>query len=433
MADGDRISELPLALASTGVDEFLEIIQRNTETGQYENRRIAPSTLWSGGSGGNGLSAYQVAVQQGFTGTEQQWLASLQGQPGTPGVDGVDGAPGADGQDGKSAYQLAVEAGFVGDQAQWLNSLKSGKPEFQTTATHLQWRMEGDTQWVDLLELSVLAGGPVEGLLEITAAALTLDETHTNQYLVLNSGTPVTVTLPAQSSVGWTEAAMIRLEQGGMGKVSITAAPGVTLRRRAGFRAALVDQYAVVTLKRVAVDTWTLYGELEAGIDPDEPTAPQVLYGPVMYDNSFTSDTSGFTGDWALTEAWANTGVNSLGSSNAGAGSGVSTTTFTATLGEPAIISFAYRVDSAPDDRLTITLNGTQVVDAAGQEGAQTYIGTLPAGAVELVLSYTKTGGDPVGLDQAFIDDLSLEAIPETAVFSGDALVLHNGSYVVVG
>jgi hypothetical protein len=32
-----------------------------------------------------GLSAYQVAVRNGFVGTEQQWLASLQGQPGPPG------------------------------------------------------------------------------------------------------------------------------------------------------------------------------------------------------------------------------------------------------------------------------------------------------------------------------------------------------------
>jgi len=37
-----------------------------------------------GGSGGdNGLSAYEIAVANGFVGTEAQWLASLQGTPGT--------------------------------------------------------------------------------------------------------------------------------------------------------------------------------------------------------------------------------------------------------------------------------------------------------------------------------------------------------------
>ena len=41
-----------------------------------------------------------------------------------PGPDGNDGADGADGADGKSAYELAVENGFVGTEAEWLDSLK---------------------------------------------------------------------------------------------------------------------------------------------------------------------------------------------------------------------------------------------------------------------------------------------------------------------
>ena len=38
-----------------------------------------------------GKSAYQIAVDNGFVGTEKQWLASLKGEPGTDGTDGVDG------------------------------------------------------------------------------------------------------------------------------------------------------------------------------------------------------------------------------------------------------------------------------------------------------------------------------------------------------
>lgn len=48
-------------------------------------------------AGKDGKSAYDVAVENGFTGTVQEWLASLQGAPGQ---DGADGAPGRDGQDG---------------------------------------------------------------------------------------------------------------------------------------------------------------------------------------------------------------------------------------------------------------------------------------------------------------------------------------------
>ena len=42
-----------------------------------------------GGSGGSGASAYEIAVANGFVGTESEWLASLVG-PGVP----IGGLPG---------------------------------------------------------------------------------------------------------------------------------------------------------------------------------------------------------------------------------------------------------------------------------------------------------------------------------------------------
>jgi hypothetical protein len=48
------------------------------------------------------------------------------GAPGTPGRDGTDGktgTPGANGADGKSAYQIARDNGYGGTQTQWLASL----------------------------------------------------------------------------------------------------------------------------------------------------------------------------------------------------------------------------------------------------------------------------------------------------------------------
>lgn len=58
--------------------------------------------------GSQGLSAYAVAVEAGFVGDEEAWLASLEGE---------------DGDDGLSAYELAVADGFVGTEADWLESL----------------------------------------------------------------------------------------------------------------------------------------------------------------------------------------------------------------------------------------------------------------------------------------------------------------------
>lgn len=93
----------------------------------------------AGLQGDPGESAYQTAVDNGFVGTEVEWLASLRGPKGDPGDQGPagsvgpagatgpagdPGAPGADGADGKSAFQTAVENGFIGTEAQWLASLK---------------------------------------------------------------------------------------------------------------------------------------------------------------------------------------------------------------------------------------------------------------------------------------------------------------------
>ncbi len=55
----------------------------------------------------DGYSAYKVAVEQGFEGSEQTWLDSLSVV-------------------GDSAYQVALKNGFVGTEQAWLDSLQQG-------------------------------------------------------------------------------------------------------------------------------------------------------------------------------------------------------------------------------------------------------------------------------------------------------------------
>ena len=77
-----------------------------------------------GQPGKPGKSAYELAVDQGFSGTESQWLESLKKGPAGPqGQPGKDGKNGIDGKDGKSAYELAKEQGFAGTESEWLKSL----------------------------------------------------------------------------------------------------------------------------------------------------------------------------------------------------------------------------------------------------------------------------------------------------------------------
>ena len=62
-----------------------------------------------------GKSAYEVAVENGFSGTETEWLASLKGATGAPGANGKDGT------DGKTPY--------VGDNGNWfVGRDDTGKP-----------------------------------------------------------------------------------------------------------------------------------------------------------------------------------------------------------------------------------------------------------------------------------------------------------------
>lgn len=62
-----------------------------------------------------GTSAYDIAVKNGFTGTEAEWLESLKG---------ADGADGQYSGRGASAYEIAVKNGFEGSETEWLASLE---------------------------------------------------------------------------------------------------------------------------------------------------------------------------------------------------------------------------------------------------------------------------------------------------------------------
>ena len=68
-------------------------------------------------------------------------FSGLKGEDGTDGRDGADGPAGADGADGKSAYELAVEEGYTGTEEEWLASLHgadgTGIDEVEQTETSI--------------------------------------------------------------------------------------------------------------------------------------------------------------------------------------------------------------------------------------------------------------------------------------------------------
>lgn len=83
----------------------------------------------------DGKSAYELAVEQGFEGTLQEWLDSLKGASGEDGSDGSDGKDGMNGKDGSdgavdidSLYQKAVDEGYSGSYLDFI------KDNFQVNA-----------------------------------------------------------------------------------------------------------------------------------------------------------------------------------------------------------------------------------------------------------------------------------------------------------
>ena len=83
-----------------------------------------------------GDSAYEIACKHGFNGTETEWLESLRGErglqgekglKGDTGIQGLTGVQGPKGESGKSAYEIARDHGFSGSEEAWLESLKGEK------------------------------------------------------------------------------------------------------------------------------------------------------------------------------------------------------------------------------------------------------------------------------------------------------------------
>lgn len=122
-----------------------------------------------GPRGPEGKDAYSVAVKNGFSGSEEEWLKSLKGEQGPKGDegqqgpmgpqgpkgdkgdtgergpqgvagpqgpqgpegkrgrDGANGQDGLNGVNGLSAYEIALKNGFVGTEKQWIQYLAQNK------------------------------------------------------------------------------------------------------------------------------------------------------------------------------------------------------------------------------------------------------------------------------------------------------------------
>ncbi len=105
--------------------QFVMIDTGNVENEEDSRLYLKGNTEWkfisdlSGAQGIQGLSAYQVAVQHGFEGTEAEWLISLKGEKGETGPKGDKGNTGEKGATGERGPQgLQGERGPQGLQGE---------------------------------------------------------------------------------------------------------------------------------------------------------------------------------------------------------------------------------------------------------------------------------------------------------------------------
>ena len=138
---------LPLRISVNAEGELGEAITKVTrdqavkDLSKKIDDKLKDAKGEKGDPGQDGLSAYQLWLSAGHTGSINDFLESLkgpkgdkgdpgpegqpgkQGIPGQPGKQGVTGQPGPQGEPGLSAYDLWLKAGHSGSQSDFLASL----------------------------------------------------------------------------------------------------------------------------------------------------------------------------------------------------------------------------------------------------------------------------------------------------------------------
>ena len=145
----------------------------------------------------------------------------------------------------------------VGKLQKQINDLFNGKQDTLVSGTNI--KTVNGSSLLGSGDLVVSGGASLPGV-QTFAGAKTLALTDINTYNVSQDATAQAVTLPAQTTVAWTDDAEIHIERGATGAVSITGAAGVQINGAVAGTFTLGAQYSVVTLKRKATNLWTLFG-----------------------------------------------------------------------------------------------------------------------------------------------------------------------------
>ena len=139
-------------------------------------------------NGADGLSAYELAVQEGFEGTLEEWLQSLQGADGSDGVNGLDGNDVSI----EEIYSLAVQNGYEGSYLDFLKEYLSLDLDDDTAA--INTALLSSVKIECGFEITETVYNPVTGPQQSTYSATssgsgviyTLDKSAGDAYIITN-------------------------------------------------------------------------------------------------------------------------------------------------------------------------------------------------------------------------------------------------------
>src|SRR5690606_38730600 len=112
--------------------------------------------------------------------------------------------------------------------------------------------------------------GPPDAMVDITVihgndqtgVSYTLALTDAAHLVTMNNAAANTLTIPANATVAFPVGTAITVGQKGAGVTTIDAATGVTLNGVSGGQGDITGQWATVTLRKTATDTWEAWGSI---------------------------------------------------------------------------------------------------------------------------------------------------------------------------
>ena len=254
---GDNIEALETSVAS--IQQSLTALE------------TALSEVTNGTNGIDGKSAYEIAVSNGFVGTEAQWLLSLKGANGEAGVQGIQGikgdtgsigatgANGSDGEDGRGIASITKTSTSGLVDTYTITFTDNSTTTFMVT--NGEDGQDGSGSSVDAYtktETNSLVDALKDVSTNVQSASYTLALTDRGKSIDTTAG----VTIPLNSAVSFPVGSIVSITNTSTASIAITATTNVTLHfagtSTTGNRTLAL--FGVATMRKIATDTWVISG-----------------------------------------------------------------------------------------------------------------------------------------------------------------------------